>query len=190
MNNKFYYMIAFVFILGIFYTGILVVVDYLTAPIIEENEKNALQKNVLTALGIEYDENNLTEVYDSLVETVEKDGLRFYLSPKGDTAFQFEGSGLWGPIEGIIAIDGDLERIRNLTIIRQRETPGLGGRIEEPEFLNQFRDKKFSPRLIITAPGKASQDFEVDGITAATMTVKALEQMINLELEKHIRALR
>ncbi len=190
MKNKFYFMVGFMFLLGIFYTGILVVVDYLTAPIIEQNEKAALQRNVLTALGIEFEEKNLAEVFSSLVEIVEKDGLRFFISQKGETAFQFEGPGLWGPIEGIIALENDMERVRNLTIIRQRETPGLGGRIEEPEFLSQFSGKKFKPSLVITAPGMAVEDYEVDGITAATMTVKALEQMINLQLAKHIEALK
>jgi len=43
--------------------------------------------------------------------------------------------------------------IIGICIIHQEETPGLGGRMAEKEFLNPFRNKKMSPRIIAVRPG-------------------------------------
>ena len=51
-----------------------------------------------------------------------------------------DGPGLWGSIEGYVAISKDYSTILGLTFITQSETPGLGGRIGEEEYLSQFRD--------------------------------------------------
>ena len=55
----------------------------------------------------------------------------FYVTSGGDVAFEISGSGLWGPIRGIVAVLPDMKTIKGITIIYQEETPGLGGRIGE-----------------------------------------------------------
>ena len=72
------------------------------------------------------------------------------------------------------------------SIIRQEETPGLGGRIAESDFLGRFETKEVFPRLIIQSPGKASGNNEIDGITGATLSCKAFEEILNSEIKKYV----
>jgi Na+-transporting NADH:ubiquinone oxidoreductase, subunit NqrC len=72
--------------------------------------------------------------------------------------------------------------------ISQNETPGLGGRIEENWFKEQFKSEKLiDGRITVTAIGQADENHEngkVDAITGATQTSKAVEKIINEYLEK------
>ena len=84
----------------------------------------------------------------------------------------------------------DLKTIKGIIIIHQEETPGLGGRIAEADFLDRFETKKVFPRLTIQPPGKASGNNEVDGITGATLSCKAFEEILNREIEKYISVIK
>ncbi|GAB1455711.1 hypothetical protein MASR2M48_10180 [Spirochaetota bacterium] len=75
-------------------------------------------------------------------------------------------------------------------MVAQNETPGLGGRIEEPWFFGQYEGER-SPgghigmRAGAEASGKADTDKEngrVDGISGATRTSQAFEAIVNAAL--------
>lgn len=179
-------MILFVIVLGSLLTGTLVLVDSYTAPIIEKNEIVKLRTSVLGAMGIPYKELDVNEVFQKNIEVLEKGDEKVYVSKQGDVAFEFLGSGLWGPIQGILAVLSDLETIKGITIVHQEETPGLGGRIAEKEFLDKFKNKKVMPVIKILTPGKAKEDNEVDGITGATMSASAFEKILNSQSKKYL----
>ena len=44
-----------------------------------------------------------------------------------------EGVGMWGTLYGFLALDRDGNTMRGLTFYDQKETPGLGGEIGQPE---------------------------------------------------------
>ncbi len=178
-------MIIFVLILGSVLTAALLAVNTITAPIIEKNNEISIIKSVLDALEILYIEEDVESVFSDNIEVMIKEDKTFYISKSGDTAFEYSGSGLWGPIEGVIGIKPDFETIKAVTIIYQEETPGLGGRIAEQQFLDRFKDKKLHPELLIVPPGRAKDENEVDGITGATMSSKAFETIINSQYNKY-----
>jgi Na+-transporting NADH:ubiquinone oxidoreductase subunit C len=183
-------MVVFVLILGSVLTSALVGVDYYTKDRIEANRQFKIKARVLGALGIPYTDDK-AEVEANFSKNVQEKVIgekekKFYISQDKDIAFQFEGSGLWGRIEGVLALSHDLETIKGLTIIRQEETPGLGGRIVEADFLNRFEGKKLSPELKIMKPGKAKRENEVDGITGATATGEKFEGIINRQAKEYI----
>ncbi len=161
-------MIVFVLVLGAGLTTALVFADAFTAPYIAKNKVKKLQESVLTAAGIDYTEETRESVFSSEVEerlfpdelqkkdATEDELKKYYVMTDGKVVFEFHGSGLQGPVHGAIALDKDLETIKGITIIHQEETPGLGGRIAEAQFLNQFRNKKLFPVVRIRRPGKAS----------------------------------
>ncbi|AJY44905.1 FMN-binding protein [Martelella endophytica] len=96
------------------------------------------------------------------------------------------GAGYIGPIDAILALDGDMNTVAGLAITNQAETPGLGGRIEEPAFLAQFPgtelyDAAGNIRFEV-AHGKAGNDYEVDGITGATRTSNAFTRIMRFWL--------
>lgn len=184
-------IIVFVLVLGTVLTMALVGVDHFTAPIIKRNEELKIKRGVLEVCGILFTEENIEHIFSENIEMLEQDTKTFYISKNKDVAFEISGPGLWGSISGIIALLADLETIKGLFIIHQEETPGLGGRIGEKEYLSKFKDKKIFPHLTILRPGrKAEKDTEVDGITGATMTGDAFEKMINNQMRKYVKLIR
>ena len=180
-------MILFVLILGSVLSAALVSVDAYTAPFIEKNKIRKLRASVLQALSISYGENEENETFLENVVTKQQGEREFYIAQaSGDIAFGISGAGLWGPIHGIIALRPDLETIKGLTIIHQEETPGLGGRIAEAEFLDSFKEKKIFPQLTIQPPGKAIKDNEVDGMSGATLSCKAFEEILNNAIKIYV----
>ncbi|MBS4006909.1 MAG: FMN-binding protein [Clostridium sp.] len=79
---------------------------------------------------------------------------------------QTEGYG--GPIRFNLGINAAGE-IVGLTVFAQTETPGLGDKIKEPWFTEQFLGKK------------AGDTFTVDAISGATVSVRAMETGVERE---------
>jgi Na+-transporting NADH:ubiquinone oxidoreductase subunit C len=108
-------------------------------------------------------------------------------------ALQQSGAGLWGTITIILAASVDGERVRGIRVVAQNETPGLGGRIDEPWFLGQYEGERspngrISMRAGAEAAGKADTDKEngqVDGISGATRTSQAFASIVNAALERY-----
>lgn len=96
------------------------------------------------------------------------------------------GQGYGGRIDAILALRGDMNTIAGIAITNHSETPGLGGRIEEPAWQASFpgteiRDVSGDIRFQV-ARGEASTDYEVDGITGATRTGSAVTRMVRFWL--------
>jgi Na+-transporting NADH:ubiquinone oxidoreductase subunit C len=195
-------MIAFVLVLGAVLTTALVSVNAFTLPYIMANQKKKLQESVLKAAEIEFTKADMEQAFSEQIKPVaypdalqpagvtEETRRHFYLTHAGEIIFEYRGSGLQDEIYGVIAFEPDLETIKGITIVRQRETPGLGGRIKEKQFLDRFKNKKVVPVFRIKPPGKASGDSEIDGMTGATLTCNALETLLNKEVKKYIPAIK
>ena len=184
-------MIVFVVVIGSILTGALVGVNRATAPVIQRNEELRLKRNVLAALEIPAGETDadVETAFAAGVEAHTSGGMTFYTSrDTGDVAFQYTGPGLWGPINGAIAVKDEFTRIRGLTVFHQEETPGLGSRITEPAYLAQFRDKSFRSGLELVPPGRSTGDTQIDAITGATMTAAAFVDLLNENLAAAARA--
>ena len=179
-------MILFVLILGSILTTALIAVNYYTTPIIKKNEEITIKSSVLQALEIVFTAENLDESFSANIQIEQKGGKTFYVSTAKDVAFAFSGAGVWGPIEGIIAIKPDYETFKGITIIRQEETPGLGSRITEKAYLDQFSDRKFFPLLTVIQGRPSQQPNEIDAITGATMTSNAFIDIINEQVADHL----
>jgi Na+-transporting NADH:ubiquinone oxidoreductase subunit C len=112
-------------------------------------------------------------------------------------AFRFRGVGFWGPVEGILAVSPDLSRTVGFVVLEQSETPGLGGRIAEPVFTEQFRrgitvspNPGGGPYVRLGSPGGPNADGrQVDAITGATQTSMAVERVLNTQLGVFQRAM-
>lgn len=179
-------ILIFVIIMGTVSGGLLFGVNSLTATMIARNEELKLKSAVLDVLEVPYRPENVLELFDENVKILEKGDSLFYTSIDGTTAFKFKGPGLWGTIEGILSINPDLKIIRVLRILHQEETPGLGGRIAEPEYLKGFRSKTFIPKISFVPSGTAKAANEVDAITGATGSSKALEKLLNETIQKKL----
>ncbi|PKL51277.1 MAG: hypothetical protein CVV42_00060 [Candidatus Riflebacteria bacterium HGW-Riflebacteria-2] len=102
--------------------------------------------------------------------------------------FAFSGQGFWDNIVGFLAVDAQSMQIKGIEFTKHGETPGLGGRISEPEFKLRFKDKSFAAKrpdglyLRMVAEGTVTRADEVDGITGATGTSSSLEKIVNRSL--------
>lgn len=96
------------------------------------------------------------------------------------------GQGYNGRIDAVLALNGDMNTIAGLAVTRHSETPGLGGRIEEPGWQASFpgtelRDADGTLRFAV-ARGPAASPYEVDGITGATRTSQSISRIVRFWL--------
>jgi Na+-transporting NADH:ubiquinone oxidoreductase subunit C len=114
-----------------------------------------------------------------------------------DYVIPINTSGLWGQIQGYLAVANDGTTITGFTVFKHSETPGLGGEIEQDWFQRNFVGKKivnakgeFSS--IGIAKGKVGAGVPpeqapnyVDGISGATLTGKYLSAGFRRILEDY-----
>ena len=78
-----------------------------------------------------------------------------------------------------ICVGSDLETIKGIEVLDHTETPGLGGRMTEEGFKEQFVGKKLKPRLSLVRGRETVGPNEVHAITGASYTSKGIERIIN-----------
>jgi Na+-transporting NADH:ubiquinone oxidoreductase subunit C len=105
--------------------------------------------------------------------------------------------GLWGKIQGYLAIENDGSTVSGFTVFKHSETPGLGGEIEKAWFQKNWIGKKIVDRdgdfVSVSIAKGAVQDMippqkqsnYVDGISGATLTGKYLTAGLKEVLEDY-----
>ena len=184
------YTVIFTFVVSFLFIVLLALTNEFTWQRVALNEVLNKRRAVLRAFGIEVQGTEAdNDLYDKRVreDTRESDTL-FEAQVEGGPArgIEFSGSGLWGTITGIIAVRADLTRVMGLDIISHNETPGLGGRIDEDWFKNQFTGERIPKDGIrVRGLGGGDQDKDngrVDAITGASRTSQAMESIVNRSL--------
>jgi Na+-transporting NADH:ubiquinone oxidoreductase subunit C len=196
------YVVVFTFIICILFVSGLTLANELTKERVAANRRFAGQSAVLSALGLAYADQaeaerlfnaEVTAIVDTNGDILQPPAWRSVQTGRDVIISQYGGAGLWGGITIILAADPATATIRGLRIIDQNETPGLGGRITETWFQEQFRNlSTANGRVAISSGaesgGTASPAGTVDGITGATRTSDAMVPIINGALER-IRAI-
>lgn len=184
-------MLTFVFIMGFLTSLVFVGMDALTAERIEANKDAAIYSAILNHNEISFNSGNLADVFNEniTVEEVTYEGqtLSFYINEdNGNVSFMygvFALGGLWGPLRGVITLESDFQTIVNVTVLEEQETPGLGGKVKNRDFLDQFIGLVLIPEL--DRPVEVNKDAaenkanEVDEISGATGTSTAFERLLN-----------
>ena len=184
-------MLTFVFIMGFLTSLVFVGMDALTAERIEANKDAAIYSAVLSHNEISFNSGNLADVFNEniTVEEVIYEGqtLSFYINEaNGNVSFMygvFALGGLWGPLRGVITLESDFQTIVNITVLEEQETPGLGGKVKNRDFLDQFIGLVLIPELDrpveVNKDAAANEANEVDEISGATGTSTAFERLLN-----------
>lgn len=106
------------------------------------------------------------------------------------------GMGLWGAINGYIAINADKSTVFGTYFDHESETAGLGAEIKDNRaWQNQFQGKKLfaqNPHKIALAVSKKVEDpsTQVDGITGATLTSNGVTEMLQTCLGAYMNFLK
>jgi len=103
-------------------------------------------------------------------------------------ALPVPGAGLWGEIGSVVGVEKDLKTLTGIEFIKQNETPGLGGRITEGWFKEQFRGKRWP--LEVVPEGDPTGDQEFQAITGATNTTHGVKGILNDRLAKAEQAIK
>lgn len=185
------YAVVFTFLVAFLFVFIIALADDATAEQVARNQELVTAKAFLNVLGItENDDTAALKTYKELFKDVQGENIvKAALDGKPVLVKQFSGQGLWGTVVGVIATDANASRILGLDIIRHAETPGLGGRIEEAWFKDQFRNEKIGPAGVAVRKGEGGSDTDpenasIDGITGATLTSASMEVILNNEIAK------
>ncbi len=165
-------------------SGITIVGAYeLTRPAILANQERALRAAVFEVVpGAE-----------GLMGLAWRDGA---LGPAGDDApaiyagyasdgrflgyaIPAEGPGYQDTIGLIYGFDPARRRVVGMRVLESRETPGLGDRIfKDADFVAAFRDLAVEPTIELVKQG-ASEAHQIDGITGATISSRAVVRIVN-----------
>lgn len=198
MKKSFGFPILFMAILTAVFTFVLSFLNFSTADRVEFNEKTELREKILYTFDIDAptdDPEATAKIFDEKIEEIkvsngEEDENPIYIHKEnGETigyAIPVRGSGLWGSILGYVGIKEDYSEIIGVEFINHSETPGLGGRIDELEYKEQFRGIKLEDpngEFIIYNPAPGGN---VDAISGATLTSKAVTEIINKDLNEFL----
>lgn len=97
------------------------------------------------------------------------------------------GYGLWGTLYGYLALEGDLNTVAGLGFYSQKETPGLGGEVDNPSWKRlwpgvELFDAAGRPAVRLvksrSPAGSAAAVHEVDALAGATLTTRGVENLV------------
>lgn len=105
------------------------------------------------------------------------------------------GRGYADVIKALYAYSPEKNAIVGFRVLDAKETPGLGDRISyDPDFLANFKeldatigaDGKLVNPIVAVKHGTKSQSWQIDSISGATISSKAVGRMVNAGAEKMI----
>lgn len=189
MRNQFTRLAVTLMLIAGFAAGALALVDSFTAPRIAKAKAEALQHALTEALpgaaafkedrkllaAVKKKEREfaiVTAVYRAAASDGSPAGLVVTVTPRG----------YGGPIELMVGIrqDGMLAAVR---VLGQSETPGLGSKVAEEDFLRGFRGAKAGERLAVNKDGG-----RIAAVAGATISSRAVTEGVNVALALAARA--
>lgn len=186
-KESFIYPIAFMVAISILFTSILATLNQTTYANIKQQEDNQLRKSILYSLDVDFSsDEDIDAIFTENMKMVSNDNISYYeYQVQGQTrayAFPVEGKALWGTVDAYAAVNKDVTELLGIDFIRHSETPGLGGRISEDWYKEQFRGIDISgnsPYFIY----KPQSGGNIDAITGATLTSVSIRDMINSSVD-------
>jgi electron transport complex protein RnfG len=170
--------------IGLLSGGLLVSVGHLTQDRIALNMQRDIEEAILKVLPGTKSSQKLYEEKDfSVFEGKKEDGNLVGF------AIHASGLGFQDRITFMLGVNETLTKLIHLVILDQKETPGLGAKItDEDSFLKFWENKDCSNPLTLRKPAaRAAEDlapYEVNTITGATISSKAVLDIANISLER------
>ena len=197
------FSVLYMFLITLCFTSMVSGIKFLSEERIERNQRVKLQRIILKVLDISADEDaseeDLVRMFENRIRSIQVQGRALYTAYQKDGqtlkgyAFTVGGPGFWGPIYGMVAVDQKASRILGISFYKHSETPGLGGRMTEAWFTDQFAGLKLEPMnedrkiFYLRSAGTLKGPNELDAITGATQTSRAIESFLNQELKRFLK---
>ncbi|MFZ3386030.1 MAG: RnfABCDGE type electron transport complex subunit G [Candidatus Hydromicrobium sp.] len=167
LSNK-AYPVVFLAIIVIVSVVLLIGVNSLTSDIVESRRVEEIT-GILENIFPEMSKYELEDEVYIIYEDGEKAGY----------AFMASGRGYGGNINILVGLDSGFG-IKGVSILSQTETPGVGNKITESSFTDQFKGLSASDIALKSEGGK------IDAITGATISSRAV---VNAVKEKMVEIL-
>lgn len=126
------------------------------------------------------------------IKRLERYGLVYLKkNPAGEietAVIPIRGYGLWGTLYGFLALEDDFETVAGIGFYEHKETPGLGGEVENPSWKaiwegKELYDESGEPAIDLTKsmapPGSDAREHQIDMLSGATMTSRGVENLVN-----------
>ncbi|MEE8424869.1 MAG: FMN-binding protein [Elusimicrobiota bacterium] len=175
--------------------GLLIVTAFqVTAPVIAKNKAERLRQAVLAAVP--------GSVRARTFELEEGFRVHAAYGKSGEltgVALEAEGMGFQETIRLLYGYSPRRQTIVGMVVLDSKETPGLGDRIEkDPVFRANFDalDVRLSPegelahRITVVKPGRKENPWEIDAISGATISSKAIGKILDVSAAALLPALR
>lgn len=213
------YTIVYASVMVIIVAFLLAFVSSVLKPAQEANVENDTKGQILTSLNIDIkaDGFNVAKEFENVqdmlwngTELVPYEGkflsaygsaikageLHVFVAEVGSETkyvLPVTGRGLWGGLWGYIALNADKKTVFGTYFYHTSETAGLGARIGERWFQEQFNGKPLfagddtqNIALSVVKAGASKAETEVDGVTGATLTSDGVSAMVKDGLTVYI----
>jgi len=97
------------------------------------------------------------------------------------------GYGLWGTLYGFLALEGDGNTVAGLGFYEHKETPGLGGEVDNPRWKSVWVGKEVydgdDAVALHLVKGAVDRDnpsakYQIDGLSGATLTSRGVSNLV------------
>lgn len=185
--NKSAKMVIVLTVTAILSGGVLSIFNLFTAPRIASYEQNVLENSIRFVMpgATSYEEKTVS-------------GVTFYMGKDENNeivavAFKAEGNGFQSVISMLVGMNTKMDTILALRILSQKETPGLGTKIEnDPSnkvnskwFTDQFQELSFTGKITYVKNQKPSKPSEIQAITGATISSKSVVEILNNTINRN-----
>lgn len=100
------------------------------------------------------------------------------------------GYGLWSTLYGFVALEADANTVAGLGFYEHGETPGLGGEVDNPRWKALWPGKQVYKEGTVKIglvkgsvdPAGANADWEIDGLSGATLTARGVTNLVQFWL--------
>ena len=166
--------------------GLLSYFNLLTAPKISAYKNTELEKSI-----------SLVIPNAVLFDETKKGDLTFFIGRNEQKeikgiAFKATGNGYQDKITVLVGTNPDITNITSIVVIEQKETPGLGTKIEDDKtnpdnpkwFIEQFKNLDATKSISYVKNKKPSNQNEVQAISGATISSSTVVNILNEALPK------
>ena len=155
---------------------------------IEDFDESTFSRNLTTSVELTADTDiallKRRENFQAVYLHYEDESLNAIILP-------VRGYGLWGTMKGYLALESDLKTIIGLEFFDHKETPGLGGEIDNPKWKSIWKGKEVysdsGDVLISVIKGSVDKNnekakYQVDGLSGATITSNGVTNLLSFWL--------
>ena len=172
------HMLVTLTIIGVISGGVLSGINSWAKPKIIANRNAETERAIFVVQNEATSYNKVEDVNFELYEVFDDN------SNSLGYALPYEGNGFQGKVRLIVGLNKDIEKLVGLKILEQVETPGLGTKVTETQFTDQFKNLVVTPEIKSVKGVEPQNPNEVQAITGATISSKAIVRIVNEGIKK------